>query len=100
MSASRFWPYTRETSAGSGFTQECLRWHSRPSAEPPSRLPDVPVLLINGDHDLSTPMEWAREEARHAPDGRLVIVKGASHSIQNRERGHAGRDAVIAFLNG
>jgi hypothetical protein len=45
-------------------------------------------------------MEWAVEEARHAPNGRLVIVKGASHSIQNRERGHAGRDAVIAFLNG
>jgi hypothetical protein len=40
------------------------------------------------------------EEARHAPNGRLVIVKGASHSIQNRELGHAGRDAVIAFLGG
>jgi pimeloyl-ACP methyl ester carboxylesterase len=97
---SRFWPYTRATAAGSGFTQECLRWRSRPSAEPPARLPNVPVLLVNGDHDLSTPMEWAVEEARHAPNGRLVIVKGASHSIQNRERGHAGRDAVIAFLNG
>jgi pimeloyl-ACP methyl ester carboxylesterase len=96
----RVWPYTRATAAGSGFTQECLRWRSRPSAEPPARLPDVPVLLVNGDHDLSTPMEWAAEEAAHAPAGRLVIVKGASHSIQNRERGHAGRDAVIAFLNG
>ncbi|HZE31278.1 MAG TPA: alpha/beta fold hydrolase [Actinoallomurus sp.] len=97
---SRFWPYTRATSAGSGFTQECLRWHSRPSAEPPAGLPNVPVLLVNGDHDLSTPMEWAYEEARHAPNGKVVIVKGASHSIQNRELGHAGRDAVIAFLNG
>jgi len=25
-------------------------------------------------------------------------VPGESHSIQNRERGHAGRDAVISFL--
>ncbi|GAB3970713.1 alpha/beta fold hydrolase [Actinoallomurus acanthiterrae] len=94
------WPYTRATSAGSGFTQECLRWRSRPAAEPPARLPDVPVLLVNGDHDLSTPLEWAYEEATHAPNGRVVVVKGASHSIQNRERGHAGRDAVIAFLGG
>jgi pimeloyl-ACP methyl ester carboxylesterase len=94
----RVWPYTLATSAGSGFVQECLRWSSRPAAEPPARLPDVPVLLLNGDHDLSTPLEWAYEEARHAPDGRVVVVKGASHSIQNRERGHAGRDAVIAFL--
>jgi pimeloyl-ACP methyl ester carboxylesterase len=100
LPASRFWPYTRATAAGSGFTQECLRWRSRPSAEPPARLPRVPVLLLNGDHDLSTPMEWAYEEARHAPDAHVVIVKGASHSIQNRERGHAGRDAVAAFLGG
>jgi pimeloyl-ACP methyl ester carboxylesterase len=97
---SAFWPYTRATSAGSGFVQECLRWRSRPSAEPRATLPNVPVLVLNGDHDLSTPMEWAQEEARHAPDAKVVIVKGASHSIQNRERGHAGRDAVIAFLNG
>jgi pimeloyl-ACP methyl ester carboxylesterase len=97
---AQVWPYTRATAAGNGFTQECLRWQARPSAEAPSRLPDVPVLLLNGDHDLSTPMEWAQEEAAHAPKGKLVIVKGASHSIQNRERGHAGRDAVIAFLNG
>jgi pimeloyl-ACP methyl ester carboxylesterase len=97
---SRFWPCTRAISAGSGFTQECLRRHSRPSAEPPARLPNVPVLLVNGDHDLSTPMEWAYEEARHAPNGKVVIVRGASHSIENRELGHAGRDAVIAFLNG
>ena len=82
---SRFWPYTRATSASSGFAQECLRWRSRPSAEPPARLPNVPVLLVNGDRDLSTPMEWAFEEARHAPNGKVVIVKGASHSIQNRE---------------
>jgi pimeloyl-ACP methyl ester carboxylesterase len=99
MRPPAFWPYTRATSAGSGFTQECLRWHSRPAAKPPARLPNVPVLLLNGDHDLSTPMEWAFEEAAHAPNGKLVIVKGASHSIQNRELGHTGRDAVIAFLN-
>jgi pimeloyl-ACP methyl ester carboxylesterase len=95
----RVWPYTRAVSAGSGFTQECLRWRSRPAVEPPARLPDVPILLLNGDHDLSTPLEWAYEEARHAPNGKVVVVKGASHSIQNRERGHAGRDAVIEFLS-
>ncbi|GAA0351277.1 alpha/beta hydrolase [Actinoallomurus spadix] len=94
----RVWPYTLATSAGNGFTQECLRWSSRPAAEPPARLPGVPVLLLNGDHDLSTPLEWAYEEAAHAPNGKVVVVKGASHSIQNREHGHAGRDAVIAFL--
>jgi pimeloyl-ACP methyl ester carboxylesterase len=63
-------------------------------------LPAVPILLLNGDRDLSTPLEWAREELRRAPLGRLVVVKGASHSIQNRERGTQGREAVYRFLNG
>jgi pimeloyl-ACP methyl ester carboxylesterase len=95
------WPYTRQVATGQGFIQTCLRWPAEPpNSNPAGRLPDVPTLLVNGDHDLSTPLEWAREEAASSPDGRLVVVKGASHSIQNRELGHAGRDAVIAFLNG
>jgi pimeloyl-ACP methyl ester carboxylesterase len=93
------WPYTAAVATQQGFVQSCLPWPAeRPGANPSSRLPDVPVLLLNGDHDLSTPLEWAQEEARQAPQGKLVVVPGASHSIQNRERGHAGRDAVIAFL--
>jgi pimeloyl-ACP methyl ester carboxylesterase len=57
------------------------------------------VPLVNGDHDLSTPLEWARQEAATAPHAKLVVVPGASHSIQNRELGHTGRDAVISFLS-
>ena len=60
----------------------------------------VPALLLAGDRDLSTPLAWAREEATHAPQGTLVIVHGASHSIQSRERGDQGRKAVFAFLLG
>lgn len=101
LKTRQFWPYTRQTVENAGFTATCRQWPAeRPGAEGPVRLPNVPVLLINGDHDLSTPLEWAREELRHAPDGRLVIVKGASHSIQNRELGTQGRNAVYAFLNG
>jgi len=98
-----FWPFTRATAAGNGLIQTCLSWPAtRPVLRPPpaSKLPPVPVLLINGDHDLSTPLEWAREEARLAPRGQLVVVHGASHSIQSRERGNVGRAAVAAFLLG
>ena len=81
----------------------CLPWPvtpATPSPAPGSKLPSVPVLILNGDHDLSTPLEWAREEARLAPRGKLVVVRGASHSVQNRERGTAGRAAVQDFLLG
>ena len=62
------------------------------------RLPPVPTLLVNGDHDLSTPLEWARREAAVIPSGRLVVVRGAGHSVQMRAVSDAGRNAVAAFL--
>ena len=60
----------------------------------------VPTLLVNGDHDLSTPLEWARQELRDAPKGRLVVVPGAGHSVQSRAVSGVGRKAVAAFLLG
>ncbi len=103
LSDGAFWPFTRATAARNGLITTCLAWPPIPAvASPPraSKLPSVPVLLVNGDRDLSTPLEWAREEARLAPRGKLVVVHGASHSVQSRERGTAGRAAVEAFLLG
>ena len=58
----------------------------------------VPTLLVNGDHDLSTPLEWAREELALAPHGTLVVVHGAGHSVQSRAVSDVGRQAVARFL--
>jgi pimeloyl-ACP methyl ester carboxylesterase len=98
-----FWPFDRATAAGNGFVKTCLAWPGVSAVGSPaagSKLPAVPTLLVNGDHDLSTPLEWAREELRRAPRGRLVVVPGAAHSVQNRERGGVGLAAVEAFLLG
>ncbi|GAB3742298.1 alpha/beta fold hydrolase [Amycolatopsis oliviviridis] len=101
LSARDTWPFTAAVATGVGFVQTCLPWPVvPPSSNPVGKLPDVPVLLLNGDHDLSTPMEWAYEEAKTAPRGKVVIVEGAAHSIQNREPGDAGRKAVAEFLAG
>jgi len=103
VSESAVWPFTRATASHNGFVETCKVWPvTPPAARPPlgTRLPSVPVLLVNGDRDLSTPLEWAREEARLAPKGKLVVVHGASHSVQTREQGGVGRAAVQAFLLG
>ncbi|MFC4048122.1 alpha/beta fold hydrolase [Actinomadura syzygii] len=101
LPARATWPFTADTAVGGGFVQGCLYWPwARHTAEPRHAKLSVPVLLLNGDRDLSTPLEWAREELGRAPLGELVVVKGAAHSIQNRERGTAGRAAVTEFLLG
>jgi pimeloyl-ACP methyl ester carboxylesterase len=101
LPAQATWPFTPATAAGNGIIATCKNWPETPA--PPllaTRLPAVPVLLLSGERDLSTPNEWARQEAALAPKGKLVIVPGASHSIQTRERGDVGRRALQQFLLG
>jgi pimeloyl-ACP methyl ester carboxylesterase len=102
LTRRQVFPFDAKTAAGDGIMQTCLDWPVTPPApEAGTRsLLRVPALLLAGDHDLSTPLEWAQEEAARAPLGKLVIVHGASHSIQSREPGDQGRDAVFAFLLG
>ena len=98
--ASAFYPFDRATALGNGFIRQCLPW----SPTPPTALPprgaklQMPTLLVNGDHDLSTPLEWARKELALAPQGTLVVVHGAGHSVQSRAVSDAGRQAVARFL--
>jgi pimeloyl-ACP methyl ester carboxylesterase len=103
LPARAVYPFDRSTVYRNGMAQGCLRW---PATAPPTisdggpsmDLPPVPVLLLAGEHDLSTPLAWAREEADKAPDGRLVLVPGAGHSVQTRAHDPAVRRILIRFL--
>jgi pimeloyl-ACP methyl ester carboxylesterase len=97
ISPAEVWPFEPETAVGQGIIQGCRHWPgSRPNPRPPYSRLTMPVLLINGDRDLSTPVEWAREQAARTPHGRLVVIAGMGHSIQGRNAG--GDRAVSAFL--
>lgn len=103
LTMGQVWPFDAQTAAGDGIMQTCLDWPvtpAAPEASPKSKLPPVPTLILAGDHDLSTPLEWARAEAASAPGAKLVIVPGAAHSIQTREPADQGRNALYAFLLG
>ena len=95
------WPFTRAVAAGNGIVKTCLFWPRTPAPPQPraAKLPPVPVLLLAGDRDLSTPLPWARAEARRAPKGKLVIVHGAGHSTQLRATAETARAALNAFLH-
>jgi pimeloyl-ACP methyl ester carboxylesterase len=100
---AELFPFDRATAGGNGIAQTCLAWPPTPAPPSPPRdaqLPPVPVLLLAGDHDLSTPLAWARAEARLAPRGRLVVIPGAGHSVQSRGASELARRAVADFLAG
>ena len=99
------YPFDRATAIGNGLAQGCLAWPATPPPDVPDGassdpLPPVPVLLLSGERDLSTPLPWARAEAALAPRGRLLEVPGAGHSVQLRARDPQVRQTVARFLAG
>jgi pimeloyl-ACP methyl ester carboxylesterase len=96
--AASFYPFDRATATGTGFIKQCLPWAPSPPTPAAGGKITVPTLMVNGDHDLSTPLEWARAELKLLTKGRLVVVPGAGHSTQSRAYSDVGRNAVAAFL--
>lgn len=103
--AADVYPFDRATAAGNGLAQGCLAWPPTPPSPvpdgaPSAELPAVPILLLSGERDLSTPLPWARAEAALAPDGQLLEVPGAGHSVQLRARDPGVRRSLAQFLGG
>jgi pimeloyl-ACP methyl ester carboxylesterase len=98
LPAAALFPFDAATATGNGFVRQCLPWPPTPPTPLAQGRVGVPTLLVNGSHDLSTPLEWARKQLALTPKGRLVVVPGAGHSVQYRARSDLGRRAVAAFL--
>jgi pimeloyl-ACP methyl ester carboxylesterase len=77
-----FEPFDRATSLASDTINLCERWPQAPVAPEfgPGPLPDVPVLLLEGEDDLRTPVENARRVAAQFPRSSLVVAPATGHS--------------------
>ena len=40
----------------------------------------VPTLIVRGSHDTVVPQRWAEEATKLLPNGKLVVIAGATHS--------------------
>jgi hypothetical protein len=94
-------PFDAATLTGNGIVRQCLPWAPvEPTPRARGGLPAVEALLLEGDHDMSAPLEWGRLELALAPRGRLVLVRGTGHSTQTSRLTDLGRTAVRRFLLG
>jgi len=100
LSSSTTYPFDARTVAGSSGVVECRAW---PPVEPSAvargqvRLPRVPVLLLVGEHDVTTPVESVRGSAAdRLPGARLVVVRGGGHVVTASPG--RGRTAARDFL--
>jgi pimeloyl-ACP methyl ester carboxylesterase len=92
-------PFDAATATGNGFVRTCLPWPPVPGEGPvPGRLPRVPALLLAGDRDLSTPLEWAREQLARTPRGRLLVARGAGHGVLRQIGDGPVRRTLMRFL--
>ena len=95
--AAATWPFPTSTAAGQGIMQECRSWPpARPDPRAPSSTLTMPVLLLAGALDLSTPLPWAQQEAAQIPHARLVVIAGSGHATQLASVG--GAAAAQQFL--
>jgi pimeloyl-ACP methyl ester carboxylesterase len=98
-----FQPFDRLTALSTDLIRLCERWPAASKApeNAPGPLPDVPVLLLEGEDDLRTPVENARRVAAQFPHARLVVARGTGHSVLGSDAtGCAGRAFARFFLGG
>jgi pimeloyl-ACP methyl ester carboxylesterase len=93
------WPFDLATARGNGILATCVDWPETAVSMPSlGSLPEVPILLMGGERDLSTPLEWMDAEAASAQGAQVVVVPDATHGVQTRATSDQGRQAVYDFL--
>ena len=93
--SARAWTTRADYDAGA-----CVEWPADAGAEAPfapgADLPDVPVLVLNGDLDANTTTAAGREAAAQFPDATFVEVTGAGHTPATTAE---GLGAILAFIS-
>jgi pimeloyl-ACP methyl ester carboxylesterase len=80
----------------------CLTWP--PQASRPGigsgPLPNVPVLVFEGERDLRTPVSNGAAIAAQFPQGHLVTVPGVGHSVLGTDLTNCAQNALATWLSG
>ncbi|MDQ3644571.1 MAG: alpha/beta hydrolase [Actinomycetota bacterium] len=102
LGARAFRPFGAQVVVGVGtVTPSCLRW---PPVRPPAPVapvgPPVPTLVLSGLEDFRTPIETARSVAAGYPNGQLLPIPYAGHSLVGTDPSGCAAFAGFTFLAG
>jgi hypothetical protein len=95
-----FFPFDRASLLDNDLLQLCDRWPAFP-VEPafgPGPMPDVPVLLLEGEDDLRTPVEGAERVAAQFPRAKLVVAPATGHSALGSDASGCAERAFAHFF--
>jgi len=69
--------------AAVGSAVQCVGWPAPAGVESAAThsYPNVPVLVLAGDRDVRTPLSTGAAAADSFPQGRLLVVPGAGHTV-------------------
>jgi pimeloyl-ACP methyl ester carboxylesterase len=97
-----FAPFDRATALQSDLLLLCARWPSAPVAPSlgPGPLPDVPVLALEGEDDLRTPLEDAQRVVAAFPHSRLLVAPDTGHSVLGSDLSGCADRAFSRFFRG
>jgi pimeloyl-ACP methyl ester carboxylesterase len=99
--AGAFGPFGR-WAARMGTASACLEWPSPAGSTPlgPGPFPNVPLLALNGDYDLRTPVANAAAVVSQFPQGHLVVVPGVGHSVFTADFSQCAGNTIRQWIQG
>jgi pimeloyl-ACP methyl ester carboxylesterase len=97
-----FDPFDRATAVDNDLIALCGRWPAAagPPEFGPGPLPNVPVLLMEGQDDLRTPVENARRVASQFPNARLLVAPETGHTVLGADPTGCTNVAFGRFMQG
>lgn len=63
--------------------RRCLAWSDQPTVSYALPRNDVPILLMSGEYDSTTPPAWARYAAQGLSRAQVLEIPHAGHSVTN-----------------